>query len=153
MNLVSTGSNSIPFYTYIDPLFNIIPELEGYNYLISDLDINRGKDHLLHSSNPLIIGGKELRKIVASEKIQFIWAVISAFEGDVTIPENLPYADGNSNLWTECPQLQIKGAIFEIVCWDSSATLFINFPNIWGAKLRELYPDIEKLKDHIKQWG
>ena len=151
MNLVSFGSKSVSLYTYIDSLFEAIPELQGYNYLISDLNINRGEDHLLYQSDPLIIGGKELLKIVSSENIQFIWAVISGFEGDVTVSEVLPYADGNPNLWIEYPQTQIEEASFEIICWDSSATLFIEFPDVWRSKLEELYPDIEELKEHIKQ--
>jgi hypothetical protein len=127
-------------------LFSAVPELENYTYLITELEINRG-EHVLMESSPLIITGSDLRKIVESDKIQFIWAVLSAFGGDVTIPEDLPFADMNAELWTSTVKPQIKESDFEIVCWDSSATLFIGVDNSVAAQLVGYDQDIQSIDD------
>jgi hypothetical protein len=76
--------------------------------------------------------------------------VFSAFlnEPDVNA-SNLPYADENSDLWKGEPEPQAKGAEFEIVCWDSTCTLFIGVSEQLAKSLKHLYPDIKDLNKEI----
>lgn len=78
---------------------------------------------------------------------QFDWAVISAFrKGTSPFLDVRPYADGNTDFWNGKAHKQLKNALFEIVCWDSSATLFIDLPKNLSEKLLKNAPGIRKLK-------
>lgn len=80
-------------------------------------------------------------------EVQIIWAVLSAFKKEPKeIGELIPFADGNSELWKGSPKPQLKSAIFEIVCWDSSSTLFIGVSDEIGKDLILSYPDIKKIE-------
>lgn len=115
------------------------------DWLISDLEVNYCTDSRLHN-DPVLIDGESLKEIVQKDKIQFIWAVLSGYlEKPKRIPKDLPYADGNPNFWKGTPKPQAAGAEIEIVCWDSTCTLFINVNENVAAKLKELYPDIRDL--------
>lgn len=153
MNLILEKSECVEWYTYLDEVFSKVPELCEYNWLISDLELNYCPDSRL-SSDPVIIDGKSLCEIVLKDKIQFIWAVLSGFKNNVPqIPDELPFADGNKHLWVQSPKPQIEGADLEIVCWDSTCTLFIGVSDNISTKLREMYFDIKDLDVEIKKRG
>lgn len=146
MNLILQNSKFVDFHTYLDPIFDAGPELAGFTYLVSDLEVGFSSDRrLLHS--PIVITGHELKKIVDGEKVQFVWAVLSAFTHAPKMPGKPPYADGNPGFWHGSPEPQIPDASFEIVCFDSSATLFIGVDESIAEKLRGKYPDIRLLED------
>ena len=124
MNILLERSKFVDFYTYLDPIFEAAPELADFTFLISDIELGTHRDERL-ATEPSIISGHELRAMVEAKKIQFIWAVLSAFDHTPTVPSELPFEDGNSRFWEGLPKPQISDAKFEIVCWDSGATLFI----------------------------
>jgi hypothetical protein len=104
------------------------------------------------SSDPVILDGETLCEIVQKDKIQFSWAVLSGFKNEISaIPNELPFADGNRNFWIGCPKPQAKGAELEIVCWDSTCTLFIGVNENISIKLHELYFDIKDLDQENKK--
>lgn len=79
--------------------------------------------------------------------VQFIWGVFSAFPRgtrfDVPAP---PAADGNSNLWYPPEvQPQLEGASFEIVCWDSSATVLVGGSPKQAERFLVAYPEAKPL--------
>jgi hypothetical protein len=150
MNLLLHRSNFVDFYTYLDPIFEAAPELADFTFLISEIELGCQRDERL-ASEPSIISGHELRAIVESRKVQFIWAVLSAFDDKPAVPTELPFADGNSRFWEGSPKPQISDAKFEIVCWDSSATLFIGIEAATATKLRHRYPDILDLDDYNRR--
>lgn len=118
-NLLLNRSKFVECYTYLDPIFEAAPELADFTFLITDIELGNHRDERL-ASEPIIISGHELRAMVEAKKIQFIWAVLSAFDHIPTVPSELPFADGNSQFWEGSPKPQITDAKFEIVCWDSS---------------------------------
>src|SRR5690606_32781355 len=74
----------------------------------------------------------------------FFWAVISAIpsscsDDDINAPCS-PYADGNPTFWIGSPSPQHPQAEFEIVCWDSGATLLIGADDVVAAAFRSAYP-------------
>ena len=152
MNLILHKSKFVDYYTYLNPIFDAVPEFASFTYLVSDLECHGSKDERL-SGSPVVMSGLALREIVQKEKVQFVWAVFSAFDHEPSIPSDLPYADGNSEFWQGSPTPQLKDALFEIVCWDSGATLFIGIdPNI-AAKLKARYPDIRDLDEANGKWA
>ena len=99
MNLIIEKSKYVKWYTYLDDVFQKIPELRQYHWLISNLQVNYCLDSRLHA-DPVMINGEDFNEIVQKQKIQFIWAVLSGFKKRIdTFPIELPYADGNRDLW------------------------------------------------------
>lgn len=145
MNLIVENSKYVDYYTFLDDVFDAIPELQEMDWLITDLELNYVDDPRLFQE-PIIIDGASLNEILQKTKMQFIWAVLSGYSEKLTvIPADYPYADGNPNFWEGSPKPQVRDAQIEIVCWDSTCTLFINFNPSMAAKLKELYPDIKDL--------
>jgi len=152
MNLLLEHSKFVEYYTYLGPIFEAAPELAEFTYLISDLETAGETDGRL-ARGPIVITGRDLRAIVTERKVQFIWAVLSAFDHEPAIPPELPYADGNTGFWTDAPRPQMRDAKFEIVCWDSSATLFIGLEAATAAKIQKRYPDTRDLDAYNRKKG
>lgn len=149
-NLIIEDSKYVDFYTYLDSVFATIPELRKLYWLITDLECNHCPDPRLRE-DPVLIEGKTFNEIIQVNEIQFIWGVLSGFsDKPIKIPAKLPYADGNPRFWKGKPKPQATGAEIEIVCWDSTCTLFINANDSVATKLKELYPDIRNLDDENK---
>ncbi|PJZ76315.1 hypothetical protein [Leptospira neocaledonica] len=144
MNLILEKSRYVRFYTDLSPLFSAIPDLMEYTYFVSDLEHNGCEDPRFQNSD-FAISGTDLYEIVKEKEIQFIWGVFSAFKFSLNITEPFPSADGNPSFWQGIPKPQAKGAEFEIVCWDSSYTLFIGVSEEIANSLKTLYPDIKNL--------
>jgi hypothetical protein len=78
--------------------------------------------------------GKELNAYLKRYKVQFIWAVLSAFRTPVfAIPKELPFADGNNSFWHGSPRPQAPGAELEIVCWEARALCLSDSLRIWHS--------------------
>jgi len=134
-------------------MFENVLEFRQYYWLISNLEYNYCTDPRLQT-DPVIIDGNTLYEIVQKEKIQFIWAVLSGFRKEITsIPKELPFACGNRNLWVGSPKPQAQGAEVELVCWDSTCTLFIGVNKNVALKLETIYPDIRDLDKENKTRG
>jgi hypothetical protein len=147
MNLILENSACMEYHTYFGKLFESVPELSSYSYLISGLDTNGSTDERLRS-DVVVLSGEELAAIVREHDVQFIWAVLSAFrEIPKALPLELPFADGNPNFWRGSPRPQLPGATFEIVCFDSGCTLFIGVDAGLAANLKSVYPDIRDLDE------
>lgn len=145
MNLILEESAYIDHYTYLAPLFDAAPSLENYWYLLTEIETNLRGDPRLYAEASLL-AGSDLRAITAQEPIQFIWGVFSAFTNkSAALPDVRPYADGNESLWMPNATPQAAEAAFEIVCWDSSATLFIGIDDAIAEQLQARFPDIRKL--------
>ncbi|WP_291580368.1 hypothetical protein [Clostridium sp. UBA6640] len=72
----------------------------NYNWLITDYECSDYPDEMMPYNKEYVwISGRDLRRIVCENEIQFIWGVFSAFSKDVTLNDvlkyYLPYADGN----------------------------------------------------------
>lgn len=101
---------------------------QDYDWYISDIETNGTPPGF--SSADQWMRGEALASLILKHDIQFMWAVFSAvptgFRGPVPV---VPYVDGNPDYWSgKDPVPQMQGALFEIACWDSSATILINLP-------------------------
>jgi hypothetical protein len=91
--------------------------------------------------------GEKLEDCIVGKDIQFIWAVFSAFPvGKRVEVIHPPYCDGNPNYWngTE-PAPQLSGAVFEIACWDSSATILVGIASEMARSFTSIYTDTIEL--------
>jgi hypothetical protein len=75
-------------------VFLCAPEFRQWYWRISDLECNYCPDPRLHNNVPVLIDGESLNDIIQSNKILFIWTVLSGFMNEIqALPEALPYAD------------------------------------------------------------
>ena len=142
MNLIQENTDQVRFYTsMLDVEAWLGISLSDFDWHIAD--IVGGWAGL---SDPAWVTGKELKATLAKQDYQFIWAVFSAFPaGTEPSLTDAPYADGNPDFWNGSPSKQIPNSVFEIVCWDSSATLFIGLPDELGKSVLTNAPGVKGL--------
>ncbi|MCG7489800.1 hypothetical protein MHN79_09885 [Vibrio sp. Of14-4] len=142
MNYIQERSRNVPWYTSLVDVckwLGIRPE--DYDWHFSDVD--GGWEEL---SDPAWVLGEELSKKITEYNYQFVWSVVSVYpKGTKPFTSEKPFADGNSEFWEGIPKKQLSDSLFEIVCWDSSATLFIELPLELSESLLKNAPDIRDL--------
>lgn len=146
MNLIVENEKSVRFYTSLWDVARWLDlDLKDFDWHLSDID--GGWSGI---PDPCWITGYGLVEKLQEYDYQFIWAVLSAFpKGTEPRLNPEPYADGNTSFWNGSPKKQLQGAIFEIVCWDSSATLFIGLPEELATNALKNIPGIKKLDGSV----
>jgi hypothetical protein len=145
MNILLESSGRVPFYTDMRATLKAIDvDASSYDWFVSDVETNVTVPVLWEGDT--WVTGDELSRLLVDD-IQFIWAVFSAIPRgtrfDVPSP---PSADGNSRLW-QPPEMQpqLQGACFEIVCWDSSATILVGISPQQAERFSMVYPEAKLL--------
>ena len=145
-NIILEKTDQVSWYTNVRDVFEaagIAPE--DYDWYVSDIETNWNPPGF--SPDDQWLTGDELAAFLRAYEVQFVWAVFSAVpKGLRPIPAPVPYADGNPRYWdgTEL-EPQLAGALFEIACWDSSATILINLPEQAIQSFLMRYPDAKPL--------
>lgn len=142
LNLILEHTNQVGFFTNMRLVFFALGiSAADYDWLISDIETNYYGAEF--TSEDRWIEGETLQRFVNENEVQFIWAVFSAvpkgYRCTVTIT---PYIEGNPDYWNGkeiTPQLD--GALFEIACWDSSATILVGLPPELEANFKLAYSD------------
>lgn len=146
MNLILERSRQVPYFTEMRSVLKALGvSASDHDWFLSDIETNGGV------VGPSVGGrwmtGAELGRIITVKDVQFIWGVFSAFPKGVRMAvDSPPIADGNARYWTEpdCGP-ELAGAEFEIVCWDSSATILIGVTDEMAARFRRTYSDARLL--------
>ncbi|MEN1678997.1 MAG: hypothetical protein AAGJ46_05360 [Planctomycetota bacterium] len=149
-NLIFENSPEIAWYTDLYPFFSQIPgAIGGYDWLWTDVELNCALPLPESADGSYWLSGEELWRFVQSRP-QFIWSVLSAIprekRAEAEACDAWPYADGNGSLWLGSPTPQHPYADFEIVCWDSGATLLINGDEQFSKAFRQAYPGAADLR-------
>lgn len=91
-------------------------------------------------------------EIVKSEDFQLIWGVLSGFKKGASLEEvmkyNLPYAEGNGELWENPVSIQHPLAEVEIISWDGDKTLIISRNEKIVSDFRKSFLLSEDLKNY-----
>ncbi|MDQ1830364.1 hypothetical protein [Massilia scottii] len=129
MNLILERTEQVAFFTNMREVLAAAGiAAQDYDWYLSNIETNFTPSAF--SAEDQWMGGEALACLLREHDVQFIWAVFSAvpkgFRSSVTAA---PYVEGNPDYWNGA-QLspQLDGALFEIACWDSSATILINLP-------------------------
>lgn len=146
---------SFRWYTCMAEVFRAIGNAQlDYNWLITDC-VCYPKDpqfDRLLSQESCWLTGRELTDMVEQEDFQWIWAVLSGFEPDVTQEEALryplPYADGYSGFWHNPIALQHPLAQVEIVPWDSGLVLILSKKEKLVSDFRAALPRSQDLSQY-----
>ncbi|EDP97816.1 hypothetical protein U8527_05675 [Kordia algicida OT-1] len=148
MNLIQENTDSITFFTSLRNIEQWLEiSLDDFDFHFTD--VSGGWSEI---KSPMWITGEDLNLIIKEFDYQFEWAVISVYpKGTTPKLSDKPYADGNPNFWSGSPKKQLKDSIFEIICWDSTATLFIQLPHELAQKLLKNAPGISDLDQQNKK--
>jgi len=146
MNLILENTTQVRFFTDMRKVFaaaEIAPQ--DYDWYVSDIETNFTPEGF--SAGDQWMRGEELASLISTYDIQFIWAVFSAVpKGSRPTVSEPPYVEGNPDYWNGrdlAPQL--NGALFEIACWDSSATILINLSEHAQRAFMANYSDTQSL--------
>lgn len=144
-NLILEHSSAVPYYTDMRRVMLALGiSAKKFDWYISDIETNVGE---LFPKEDRWLQGESLQRMLDEHEIQFIWAVFSAvprgYRRDVKVA---PHADGNPGYWRDADvKPQLPGALFEIACWDSSATIFIGLPEALSSSLVKELSDTKPL--------
>jgi hypothetical protein len=171
-------TESMPFHTDMRRIFDTLEGLQlEFNWLITNIsyvidgiripsnrklstDISNGTNTSNYPTDALDkeivwIEGDELNKIIYGNSIQFIWAVFTGVRKGIQIDvKNLevePYSDGNPGFWTTDPTIQLPQAEIEIVCWDSTLTLFLSNNTDIANKFKNHFKDAKDLREYNQE--
>lgn len=135
-------------------------QIKQLNWLITDL-----RYHFIDDQEPqqipawdiewgterqfAIVSGEELWSAVANRGIQVVWGVFCGVVGKIlSVPnDELPYADGNRQMWAEPESFQLANAQIEIICWDSSFTWIRFRDEKLGNQFLQLFPEGQILRN------
>ena len=130
MNLTLENTDQVQSFTNMREIFSAAEILvSDFDWYISDVETNLTPDEF--SPEDRWISGEELSAVIQARDIQFIHAVFSALpKGFRPVCITGPSVSDNRNYWSGADIApQLEGALFEIACWDSSATILINLPD------------------------
>ena len=103
-----------------------------------------------------LLSGDELTDIVTNNDIQFVWGILSAFDKSIDIDINnlsvIPTFEGEWNYGGENVQVQHPLATAEIVCVDSSYTLFVSKDEDLSNRILKHYPFAQDLHEWNKRF-
>ena len=143
MNWIIGKTDKMECHTLLSGLtLPLQPYLKDYKWLFSDLDFLTNKlPHLPinFDKDYFILTADDFQKI-ADEDVQIIWGALLAIPKDqeISIDEhNLPFVEGNANIWTN-GNIQLANADIEIDCFDSSYTI-VKFKSEEMSKVFKAY--------------
>ena len=156
MNTLLEASTRMVHHTDLRLVFEAFGGRErDFNWLLTDVELNQyppGISPDIGRESAQWLGGPELREIVNTYDVQFIWGVLSGFGPRVVIDpaalEVYPFADGNKSLWVRGARIQHPLADVEIVCWDSSATLLLSRDDDVTRRFRTFFPEAVDLDEY-----
>lgn len=139
-NLILESEPSIRYYTNMHGMMEILgwEICRQHRWLVNHIE--RNDDNTF--ADPSVFVGAELERWLREHPYeQYIWGVFSAFAPDTEIDLSiLPDAE-SPDFWQPNAQPQHPQALFEIVCWDSTCTLFIGLPDKLAQRVVAAFPN------------
>lgn len=139
-----------PIRQHVEPLnwlitdlrYHFIDDQEPQRILAWDIDWGTEKRFA-------VVSGEELWLSVANRDIQVVWGVFCGVVGEMpNLPDDeLPYADGNRQMWVEPESFQVANAQIEIICWDSALTWVKFRDEKLGNAFLQLFPEGQILQN------
>ena len=129
----------------------IRPQVEELNWVISNLHCWHLKDFIpavanwegkQDKCNYVVVPGKTLYDTMANRSVQVVWGVFCGIAGEAPdlAADEVPYADGNRQIWTEPEVFQLVASEIEIVAFDSTFTLAKFRDESLGRQFLEAFP-------------
>lgn len=150
MNLILERADRVPFFTDMRATLRALGiSASDFDWYLSDVETNYYGDDLAPQDQ--WITGHELHRLLERNEIQFIWAVFSAVPvGHRPTVLAAPYIEGNPDYWAGSEvRPQLPEAVFEIACWDSSATILVGLPAAAEARFLAAFPETDTLQNAV----
>lgn len=166
MNAILINSRQIPFYTDLKLVFESINNIQSeYNWLLTGLELNWIPDDLLeyvkqnlafeengYGNTKLWMTGEQLTRLVHRYEIQFIWGMLMGFEKseavDVGALAMQFYSNAYEGWWQLESTMQHPKAKIEIICWDSTLTLFLSKDQTVVESFKAYFKDAKDLDEY-----
>ena len=146
MNLILEQTDQVAYFTEMRSVFRALNiSASDYDWYVSNLETNKAIAGLANADQWMT--GEGLQRLIDEHEIQFIWAVFSAVpKGARPEINGAPFADGNSRYWDDIQYApQLESALFEITCWDSSATILAGITPEMAINFKNAYSDAKPL--------
>jgi len=146
MNLILEKTDQVHWYTNMREVLEAAEIVtQDYDWYVSDIETNWWPPGF--TIDDQWFSGEELASFLRDNTVQFIWAVFSAVPmGYRVVPTAVPFVEDNPDYWNGGePAPQLEGALFEIACWDSGATILIGMPSKSAHAFMARYPDTKPL--------
>ena len=147
MNLILEDSPQVPYFTDVAACLAALGvHAQDFDWFVSNIEANGPLPETLRTSHGAWLSGEALA-LMLTPGLQVIWGVFSAFPvGQRPVIAEPPCADGNPDFWN-VPDMHVQapGAGFELVCWDSSATLLIGLSAEQAARFMRTYAEAREL--------
>ena len=138
-NLILDGEPSIRYYTSMTWMMAVLgwETCRQHRWLVNHIECWDNP-----FADPSIFDGAELERLLRERPHQqYIWGVFSAFAPDAESPD----------FWQPNARPQHPQALFEIVCWDSTCTLFIGLPDKLAQRVVAEFPECRTLDKAIDE--
>lgn len=144
MNLINERNPRTVCYSDLKPLVAELGDaVLQYFWIFDENDLSATLPVETKRGDSWLLSGEQMQ-VFASDFPLFDWLILSAVPinraKSILFESSRPYADGNPNFWKGRPVPQLSCAEFEIVCWDSSATLLIGAPAFVANAFQKVYP-------------
>jgi hypothetical protein len=153
-NYVAKPDSHSPIHTYLEPFFRLIdPCVRDFDWLWTDIEVS-GEPPAFNPDDHgrLWLTGTELLDYIYDGP-QLIWSVLTAIwphDHSAAFSDNTsPFADGNPTCWAPDRGPQHPLGCFEIVCFDSSATLLIGGDDFVVGRFRMAFPNAAPIPTKI----
>ncbi|GAB2769017.1 hypothetical protein HNQ93_000252 [Hymenobacter luteus] len=150
--------------TDLDRLLPTIRQpVEELNWVVSNLQCWHLKEfvptvaaweaQMEHYYSYTVVSGKTLYDTFVDKNIQVVWGVFCGISGNLPdlSKDEVPYADGNRELWTEPESFQLTASEIEIVCWDSHITWVKFRDESQGDEFLKAFPGGQILRNPIAE--
>ena len=133
----------------LEPIKDDIKDLK---WLISDLDINTSEMEKLpinHEKDGFLISSQEMKTICETDT-QIVSGAFSGIDKNAELKIDrieLPYADGNADIWKN-GNLQVENSKIEIIAWDSSYTIVKFTERKVSDKFKEYFDEAIELENY-----
>lgn len=153
MTILLENEPQFRWQTDIDSLLPVIrSQVEELNWVVSNLEcwhlrklvpeVSAWEKQVEHD-HFYVVPGKTLYDTIVGNDLQVVWGVFCGLPGNIpALPtDEVPYADGNRELWTEPESFQLAAAEIEIVCFDSALTIVKFRDEKVGRQFLEVFPN------------
>ena len=153
LNWIIINTSKLKYHTNLGILLKPIEkEIQNLKWLISDLEFssrNSEKLPINHKKDWFVISSQEMNTICETD-IQIVWGVFSGIDKNLKLEIEqieIPYADGNAELW-ESRNLQVENSKVEIIAWDSSYTIIKFTEKKMSDKFKAYFDEAIELENY-----
>lgn len=145
------------YFTDLRDVFNVLGDrFKDYNWLFSSYETTNPNDVVPFEKDWVWLDGKTMYKLALDHEMQVIWGVLTAYKKEISqvqvMSHELPWADGNGQIWENPLTFQNPLCEIEIIPWDSSLLVIKSLDAEIINDFKKAYPvsqDLETYNDRM----